>query len=162
LLDVADVVTCSKALLEGRARNQRIHLTVQAPPAPAWLEADPDQLQQLLVNLLLYALDATPPGGVIEVTWGKAAGRSIELQVRDTGSGIPPEVAAHLFEPFVSSKETGLGLGLVVSRRIAEDHGGDLCGENRPGGGACFTVRLPQAAPPAREEATNYAGLARG
>jgi signal transduction histidine kinase len=67
----------------------------------------------------------------------------IELAVADTGPGITPDILPRLFQPFATRKETGLGLGLVVSQRIVEAHGGTLRGFNLPQGGACFVVRLP-------------------
>ena len=114
------------------------------PPDHAFtIEADPEQIQQVLVNLVLNALDAMPNGGNLEVELRHCADGFVKLEVHDTGPGIAPELMPHLFEPFVSSKETGLGLGLVVSRRIAEAHGGSLKAVNAPRGGACFELRLP-------------------
>jgi signal transduction histidine kinase len=106
-------------------------------------------MQQLLVNLALNALDAMPQGGSLDVSLGAPVHDQVELRVRDTGPGIAPALLPRLFEPFVSSKETGLGLGLVVSRRIAESHGGNLWVTNPPHGGACFVLRLPVAMQPA-------------
>ena len=106
------------------------------------LTADASQLQQVLVNLVLNALDAMPTGGTLTVRVRQVAGW-VELEVADTGSGIVRDVLPKLFQPFVSSKETGLGLGLVISRRIVEDHGGTIDAANRPEGGATFFVRLP-------------------
>jgi two-component system sensor histidine kinase HydH len=67
----------------------------------------------------------------------------MEIEVTDTGLGILPELLPRLFEPFVTGKDTGTGLGLVVCKRIAEDHGGTITGRNRTEGGAAFTLRLP-------------------
>jgi signal transduction histidine kinase len=83
----------------------------------------------------------------VEIQLGAPVHGQVELRVLDTGPGITPELLPRLFEPFVSSKETGLGLGLAVSRRIAESHGGNLWVTNPPHGGACFVLRLPVVAP---------------
>ena len=90
-----------------------------------------------------------PQGGSLDVSLGAPVHGQVELRVRDTGPGIAPTILPRLFEPFVSSKETGLGLGLVVSRRIAESHGGNLWVTNPPRGGACFVLRLPVVLQPA-------------
>ncbi len=136
-------------LVEGRARKQHVTLHFSPPTTPVIVEADADQMQQLLVNLALNALDAMPQGGSLDVSLGAPAHGQVELRVCDTGPGIAPALLPRLFEPFVSSKETGLGLGLVVSRRIAESHGGNLWVTNPPHGGACFVLRLPVAMHPA-------------
>jgi two-component system sensor histidine kinase HydH len=146
LLDLASVVQESFALLGGRAGKQGVRLLFTSPKEPVLVEADGGQLQQLVVNLALNALDVMPNGGTLEVTLGRTTDGEAELRVLDTGPGVPADVLPRLFEPFVSTKETGLGLGLVVSRRIAEGHAGSLHAVNRAGGGACFTLRLPLAA----------------
>jgi two-component system sensor histidine kinase HydH len=137
------------ALVEGRARKQHVTLHCTPPTTPVIVEADADQMQQLLVNLALNALDAMPQGGRLDISLGAPVHGQVELWVRDTGPGIAPALLPRLFEPFVSSKATGLGLGLVVSRRIAESHGGNLWVTNPPHGGACFILRLPVAMQPA-------------
>ena len=71
----------------------------------------------------------------------------VELTVRDTGTGIPAAIGPRLFEPFATGKETGTGLGLVMCRRIVEDHRGTIRGGNCPDGGAAFTVHLPWSPP---------------
>jgi signal transduction histidine kinase len=131
------------SLVRGRAAKQNVEVRLAKPDGPVVAEADGDQLRQVLVNLTLNALDVMPHGGTLEIGLRGPQNGQVELSVLDTGPGIVPDILPRLFEPFVSDKETGLGLGLSVSRRIVADHGGTLRGFNRPEGGACFVVRLP-------------------
>jgi signal transduction histidine kinase len=153
-LDLSGPVERTLALIAGRARKQ--HVTVRfTPPEPrVFVQADEEHLRQLFVNLALNALDVMPRGGTlqVEIRPPRPADekRFVEVRVLDTGPGIPAELLPRLFQPFVSGKETGLGLGLVTSRRIAESHGGTLQAQNRPEGGACFTLRLPGLLPERR------------
>jgi two-component system sensor histidine kinase HydH len=142
-LDPAAVIDRVYTLVGGRARKQRVALRLLRPDDPVWLDGDQDQLQQLLLNLVLNALDAMPDGGAVEIELRPPRDGYVELLVRDTGPGIAADILPKVFETFVSSKETGIGLGLPVSRRIAEDHGGSLTAYNLPAGGACFALRLP-------------------
>jgi len=84
-----------------------------------------------------------PRGGILEIDLRPRTDGHVELAVLDTGPGVAPRHLPRLYEPFFTSKETGLGLGLVVSQRIARSHGGSLRATNRPQGGACFVLRLP-------------------
>ena len=149
-IELAGVVEQTLALIGGRARKQHVDVHFAARVAPAPVDADAEQIQQVLVNLTLNALDVMPRGGQLEVELNLAHtpdGRDwIEVRVMDSGPGIAVDLAPRLFNPFVSTKETGLGLGLVISRRIADSHGGILEGGNRPEGGAYFSLRLPMAA----------------
>lgn len=111
--------------------------------SPAELLADRQQIRQVLLNLLINAIDAQPNGGEIVVRVGPAEGRQAMIEVADRGAGIDPDIQERLFEPFISSKETGIGLGLAVSQRIVDSHGGRITAQNRPGGGATFQVFLP-------------------
>jgi len=141
-LDLGPLVEHVVSLIRGRAAKQNVEVHFDRPPTPVVTEADADQLKQVLVNLVLNALDAMPHGGRLEIRLRQDHG-SVELSVSDTGPGIAAAILPRLFEPFVSDKETGLGLGLSVSKRIVDDHGGTLRGMNRPEGGAAFVVRLP-------------------
>jgi two-component system sensor histidine kinase HydH len=145
-LDAAVVIDRVYTLVGGRARKQRVELRLIRPDEPVWLDGDQDQLQQLLLNLVLNSLDAMPDCGAVEIELRPPRDGHVELLVRDNGPGIAPHVLPKVFETFVSSKETGIGLGLPVSRRIAEDHGGSLTAYNLPDGGASFALRLPAPA----------------
>jgi len=134
---VADVL----GLLRVRAERQRVALAADLPGDVSAV-ADPEQLRQVIVNLGLNALDALPNGGSLRVAVRSEPGR-VAIAVSDTGPGIAADMLPRLFQPFASGKETGLGLGLVISRRIVEDHGGTLTAANRTRGGAEFVVRLP-------------------
>jgi signal transduction histidine kinase len=109
------------------------------------VRADPDQLEQLLINLLHNAADAAlESGGGVQVGWTRA-GRSpwVDVYVQDEGPGLPP--SANLFVPFFTTKPTGSGIGLVLCRQIAEAHGGALTLENRTDRSGCIArLRLPR------------------
>lgn len=141
-VDLLAVVDAVLDLVRGRAEKQRVATRVDVEAGPIVLTADPYQLHQVLVNLVLNALDAMPTGGTLTVK-ARRKGEHVELDVSDTGPGIPKDMMPRLFQPFASSKDTGLGLGLVISRRIVEDHGGTIDAANTIGGGAVFFVRLP-------------------
>jgi len=143
-IDPADLVTEKLALLQGRAAKQRVELSFHPSTAPIRVEADPEQIGRVLMNLALNALDAMPKGGRLDIRLNRDDDDGfIDLIVDDTGPGIGPSDPNRLFEPFQTSKEAGLGLGLAISRRIALDHGGKLVASNRPEGGARFVLRLP-------------------
>ncbi len=139
--ELVTVVRRAFDLLRPRAERQKVELVVKADGEVS-LTADPDQLHQVLVNLGLNALDAMPTGGTLTATVSRQS-RGVAVEVADTGPGIRPEILARLFEPFASGKDTGLGLGLVVCQRIAEEHGGAIRGGNGPTRGARFTITLP-------------------
>jgi signal transduction histidine kinase len=106
--------------------------------------ADADQLDQLLINIVGNAADATTPGGgTVTIGWTTDARERLELWVDDEGPGISNP--ANLFVPFYTTKPNGSGIGLVLSRQIAEAHGGSLELENRSGGGCRALLRLPVA-----------------
>jgi two-component system, NtrC family, sensor kinase len=105
------------------------------------------ELQQVLVNLLVNALQAMPDGGELllqTADWGE---HGVTLSVADSGPGVPPELLDRLFEPFVTRKPEGTGLGLWISRNLVERYGGDIILRNRPQGGAEVSVYLPGDAP---------------
>jgi two-component system, NtrC family, sensor histidine kinase HydH len=130
-----------------RADLQGVTIHIDEPLEPVTASADPNQLRQVLLNLLFNALDAQPRGGEVQIAarLDRTNPRDPQLlmTVSDDGPGVPPSVGDRIFEPFVSTKESGLGLGLSICRRIVEAHGGTLTAANRPTGGAIFTLRFP-------------------
>jgi two-component system sensor histidine kinase HydH len=142
--DLLAVIRRAATLLDGRARRQNVAIKTDLPPGPLELLIDPEQIHQVLVNLMLNALDAMPHGGELRLDARVLEGPPrVQVRLHDRGPGISAAVKARLFEPFVSNKETGLGLGLSICRRLLEAHGGAIRGDNDPAGGAVFTFTLP-------------------
>ena len=130
-VDVAEWVTRTVRL------ENRIAVAVEPGPAVT-LHADGDQLDQLLINLVRNAVDASAEtGGGVRVRWTVSAAR-FQLVVEDDGLGLPE--TANLFVPFFTTKPGGTGIGLVLSRQIAEAHGGGLQLVNRENAGGCLAV----------------------
>jgi len=151
---LVELVNEAVALFGPRSRHAGIELRWQAPETSSKLLGDPDQLEQVLLNLLGNALDAAEAqaglpagahagvrGGWVEIRMGQADGR-LWLEVWDSGPGPPAELAGCLFEPFQTGKPEGVGLGLAVSRQIIEAHGGRIrwC---RRDGQTCFRIEVP-------------------
>jgi signal transduction histidine kinase len=141
--DLGQLIDQAVELVGMRAAQQHVALEFHKPDGAVSIAVDRNQMHTVLVNLLLNALDAMPRGGRLEVELNGDGEHGFKVDVRDTGTGIAPEMADRLFTPFATSKPTGTGLGLSISRRIVEGHGGQITGRNRSEGGACFTVQLP-------------------
>jgi signal transduction histidine kinase len=136
------MVEKARQLLAGRAEQQSIQVFIEQPLQPLAVHADPEQLHQVLLNLLLNAFDAIGHQGQVMLRIAQDAGFAV-ITVADSGPGIPQAVRDRLFEPFVSTKESGTGLGLTICRRIVEDHGGRIEAADSGSGGAIFTIKLP-------------------
>jgi two-component system, NtrC family, sensor histidine kinase HydH len=143
--DLRTVVQQAVDLVGARARQIKVDVAWHPPPEPVEACIDSSQLQTVLVNLFLNALDAMPNGGCLDVVLAHCGDTGVRITVADTGTGIPPHIAARLFTPFTTTKPTGTGLGLSISGRILEEHGGSISASNRPEGGACFVIQLPSA-----------------
>jgi C4-dicarboxylate-specific signal transduction histidine kinase len=145
-LDIHAVVGESLALVAHDTRTRHVHLDVDLAAGPCLINGDQVLLQQVLVNLVMNAMDAmaeTPPDRRRVSVHSKVGKESVEVSVRDAGTGLPSSVDRHLFEPFVTTKTHGLGIGLTIARTIVEAHRGSLDAHNNPEGGATFTVTLP-------------------
>ncbi len=104
---------------------------------------DPEQVKEALVNLLINAREAMPDGGRLTVTTRRGDEDAVEIEVADTGCGIPEANLSRIFEPFFTTKEYGTGLGLTNVKRLVEDNGGTLTVTSEEGKGSSFTVRFP-------------------
>jgi signal transduction histidine kinase len=130
-------------LVEGDARAAGVSVRVTVPDGLRELTADRDHVKQVLLNLVLNAVQAMAQGGgTVSLGAERTRGGTV-LTVDDTGPGIPPDVRGRLFDPYFTTKRAGLGLGLTIARRIAEAHGGSLDVTSRPGAGAHFRLTLP-------------------
>jgi signal transduction histidine kinase len=116
--------------------------------APLRVQADVDLVRQVLVGLLVNAIEAVGTRGEIHLDARSRAG-AVEIEVADSGPGVPAELQTRIFEPFFTTRPRGTGLGLPIARQIVEAHGGKLEVGARRGGGACFTVWLPATPPTA-------------
>src|SRR5205823_9836287 len=121
-----------------------IRATIDCLPGLTAL-ADRDMLRRAVLNLLLNALDALPAGGELIIT-GYFTPGGLEIEIADSGPGVPAPLLDRLFEPFFTTKGGGTGLGLAIVERIAAAHGGRATVANCPEGGAAFTLILPQSA----------------
>ncbi len=143
----SDVVDMALQLLRHRLEsyNVAVKLERHRPLPEVW--ADPDQLKEVLVNLLTNACEAMKSGGSIVIhegeTFLQSVGQVITLQVSDNGPGIPESIQDKIFQPFFTTKEEGTGLGLSIAARILGEHGGWLDLESREGQGTTFTINLP-------------------
>ena len=149
LLDLNDVLDDMKKLLD-RALGEELRLETDFEQ-PLWgIEADPSRVEQVLMNLVVNARDATPAGGVITIETANVevdGAPHVRLCVRDTGAGMPPEVAQRAFEPFFTTKVgSGTGLGLAVVYAVVEQAGGRIAIASEEGGGTAVEVHLPATA----------------
>jgi signal transduction histidine kinase len=158
--DILEVLQQTANLLSYEMEAQEISLQRSFPPELPRVLADKEQMMQVFLNLMLNAIQAMPQGGELCIAarlpgdgpqpakekrlMGKGGrGNFVEISIADTGVGIPEEIKGKLFEPFFSTKEEGIGLGLSIAQRIVEQHGGRIRAESISRKGATFFVELP-------------------
>ncbi len=158
--DLAEVMRRCQALLEPQARKRRIIVTFPLFDTPCFVNADQTRLKQVLMNLLVNAIKYNKPGGAVTVACGPGlkSPNSIRISVSDTGKGMPPEKVLQLFQPFnrlgqENGEEQGLGIGLVVSRKLVELMGGTIEVESVAGEGSVFWIEFGTAEAPLVTEA---------
>jgi PAS domain S-box-containing protein len=149
LVSIRDTIRQLLRIVHADAIGRDVKVTAKVDPDAGEIWGDPVQLLQVLLNLALNAFEAMSimrlDARRLFIRAGRDGNGDILVSLRDSGPGFPSGMAEQLFEPFFSTKADGTGMGLAISRSIIEAHGGTLWGENCDGGGACFTVRLPQA-----------------
>ncbi len=147
-VDVAALIEHSIDLVEAESARCGVRVTAEAiEPGLPRIEADDDQVMQILVNLLLNAVQASPEGGRVRVAAaldaGARTGAAVSIRIADDGPGIDPEELKRIFTPFFTTRRDGTGLGLPVARKIAEAHGGELTVDSTPGRGTTAELKLP-------------------
>lgn len=143
-VSVAGIVDETAALLSEGCSEQKIHLSVRAEKGLPPVNGDYKHIKTCLLNLFLNAMQAMPEGGRLTAdVSGGAAG--ISVTIKDTGCGIAPENIEKVFEPYFTTKDAGIGLGLALTKRIVEEHGGKILIESAPESGTSITVTLPSA-----------------
>lgn len=157
-VDLNTLLRGLQPLLEPTAHEKRIDLVIDETSMPLQIHVDPGQLQQVLLNLTLNAIQAMPDGGEITLNGSSAADVTppeniaqreaawVKLEVCDQGVGIEPQQLRQIFDPFFTTKDVGqgTGLGLSIAHGIIEEHGGWIDVESTPGEGSCFSIYLPQ------------------
>jgi signal transduction histidine kinase len=150
---LSEVVDSALTLLSHRLESYGVTVELKRSERLPEMQADPEQLKEVLVNLILNSCEAMVNGGKITIQEGKGQvaplGRVAYLKYSDNGPGIPASIRDRIFEPFFSTKEEGTGLGLSIARRIIEEHGGLIELASQESGGAVFIITLPY-----REEET--------
>jgi two-component system NtrC family sensor kinase len=145
-VNLNELVDRVATLLEPEARKHKLTLTRALSANVPLVNADADQIKQVLINLILNAIQATKPGGRISATTRSVDhqnGAFCQLEIRDTGIGISPDQLEHIFDPFFTTKDKGTGLGLAIAHQIVTEHGGTITIDSREGRGTSFCVNLP-------------------
>ena len=149
--DVKAAIDKSLNMVSNRLYRQKIEASAAILDELPLISADPQQLEQVMINLFLNAIDAMPKGGHLRVQANIEAasvdgGGQVAIAVSDSGGGIDPNDLGKIFQPFFSAKKgKGIGLGLSITERIIKNHGGTISVQSEPGEGTTFTIRLPVA-----------------
>jgi signal transduction histidine kinase len=152
--NVSDVVDNIARILETQAKEKGVGIAREfgANLPKVWI--DREQMKQVFMNLILNAIQAMKEGGSIGIATrcidrngAEPAGKFVQIEIRDTGIGIPEESLQHIFDPFFTSKDEGSGLGLAVSHQIVQEHGGFVTVESTVGKGTVFFIHVPVGKP---------------
>ena len=155
---VNDILERTFMLSEHQLTVGNVEVKKQLSPDLPTIQANPGQLQQVFMNLIINAHHAMPDGGRLTARTGRVPDNQVYIEIEDTGLGIPPEDINRIFDPFFTTKEEGkgTGLGLSVSRNIVDNHGGEIGVKSTPGTGTTFRVVLPEKPPPAPDSVPSF------
>lgn len=144
--DVRSLLDESAEACQSRAAHAGVTLFVESELTEIFVSADGDGLKRVLINLITNAVEVAPAGSAIDIAARVESGEA-RITVRDRGPGLPDELIDRVFDPFVTTKATGTGLGLTIAHRLVEAHGGMIAVRNHADGGAEFEIRLPAVQP---------------
>jgi signal transduction histidine kinase len=146
-LDAIRLIEELADLVGARAAQQNVEIRIVGPSdGSASFAADPEQLKTCFSNLIINAVQAMPDGGLLTISL-HAEPELVRIDFVDTGHGMTEEMCQQVFEPYFSTRETGIGLGLALTRKIVEEHGGSISVQSAPGEGTAFHLTLPRIAP---------------
>jgi two-component system sensor histidine kinase HydH len=131
-------------LVAQRSKKANVALVPDLPDAALHATMDADRMRQVVLNLLLNALDAMPGGGTLHVSAAGVGKNGLQFTVADTGKGIDSDDRPHIFEPYFSTKKTGTGLGLAIVHNIVKAHNGEIRVKSRSGEGTTVSITLPE------------------
>ncbi|NBO63648.1 MAG: sensor histidine kinase [Acidobacteria bacterium] len=152
-VDAFALVSEVRSLILTKASEQEVTIQLNCPEPKnsdvtqlAPVTGDPEYLKTCFMNIMINSIQAMPDGGVLTVEFQQEDSQLL-IEFRDTGPGMPPDVSERVFEPYFSTKETGIGLGLALTRKIIEEHGGEITVTSHPGQGTTFHICLPDDPP---------------
>jgi signal transduction histidine kinase len=143
---VSSLLEKTAALFQAAAQAKGVQLQVQVAAACPPVFVDEQKIQQVLVNIVKNGLEAIAGPGRLQLAAAPAAPDRIRLTITDTGKGMAPEELAHIFDPYYTTKERGLGLGLALAYEIIRAHGGEIAVQSQPEAGTTVTILLPRPA----------------
>ncbi len=141
-IDISKMLKHIHSLIKKECEERGIKLHVDMPEKAVCVMGNEEKLRQVIINIIKNGIDAMERGGKLSLTLD-LKGRDVEIKISDTGKGIPKDIREKIFMPFFTTKSQGSGLGLGISKKIVEDHGGSLSFETEEGKGTTFVIKLP-------------------
>ncbi len=141
-VDLKSILQKTLSLVKKQAEKQNIRIKFSYDDSIGLLKLDPQQIQQVFLNIILNAFHSMPDGGELSIN-ARKLNNKVEISISDTGIGIQPDEIKKIFKPFYTTRHTGTGLGLPISSNIIEAHGGEIKVESTPGIGSVFKIVLP-------------------